>query len=182
MRGGRYPGMPFNQQMSFPCELTLQSSTNGPTLCRTPVREIERLYGTRHEYPHLVLRPGENPLADVREKLLDLTAEIALDQAAEIGFIAGGGPVRYRVAGRKLSCLNKSAELEPVDGRIKLRLLVDRTSIEIFANDGRVTMSFCFLPKPAEPIIGLYAKGGPARVLSMEINELSSAWAAAPAR
>ena len=48
MRGGRYPAMPFNQQMSFPVELTLRTLPDGIRLCREPVREIELLHtGTR---------------------------------------------------------------------------------------------------------------------------------------
>lgn len=44
MRGGRYPAMPFNQQMSFPVELTLRTLQDGIRLCREPVREIELLH------------------------------------------------------------------------------------------------------------------------------------------
>ena len=49
MRGGRYPAMPFNQQMSFPVELTLRTFPDGIRLCRVPVQEIELLHtGTRN--------------------------------------------------------------------------------------------------------------------------------------
>src|SRR4029434_804646 len=37
MRGGVYPDMPFNQQLTFPCELTLRTLPEGPRLCRSPV-------------------------------------------------------------------------------------------------------------------------------------------------
>ena len=34
MNGGQYPGMPFNQQMSFPVSLTLRTFPEGVRLCR----------------------------------------------------------------------------------------------------------------------------------------------------
>ena len=38
MNGGKYPGMPFNQQMSFPCELRLIQTSRGLRLSRYPVQ------------------------------------------------------------------------------------------------------------------------------------------------
>src|SRR2546425_388177 len=43
MNGGNYPQMPFNQQMSFPCTLTLHPTPDGLRLYRWPVREISNL-------------------------------------------------------------------------------------------------------------------------------------------
>ena len=37
--------MPFNQQLSFPCELTLRSTPRGPRLFKWPVKEIESQLG-----------------------------------------------------------------------------------------------------------------------------------------
>ena len=49
MRGSAFPDMPFNQQVSFPCELTLRSTPNGPRIFREPIREIELLHkGSGH--------------------------------------------------------------------------------------------------------------------------------------
>ncbi len=44
MTGGSYPQMPFNQQMSFPCELTLRKTEDGLRMYRWPVKEISNLY------------------------------------------------------------------------------------------------------------------------------------------
>ena len=42
MRGGKYPDMPFNQQMTFPCDLTLRALGGSLRVFRKPVPEIER--------------------------------------------------------------------------------------------------------------------------------------------
>ena len=44
LRGGRWPKMPFNQQWSFPVEMTLHTQADGPTVFRYPIREIEKLW------------------------------------------------------------------------------------------------------------------------------------------
>ena len=62
MAGGRYPEMPFNQQMSFPRTLTLRSTPEGTRLCMMPVREIEKIRGTKHSWAELELGPRGNPL------------------------------------------------------------------------------------------------------------------------
>ena len=43
MRGAAFPGMPFSQMVSFPCELTLRGTPTGPRLFREPIKEISLL-------------------------------------------------------------------------------------------------------------------------------------------
>jgi len=63
------------------------------------------------------------------------------------------------------------------DGRMSLRVLTDRTSIEIFGNEGEVYMPIYRPPElSGTRSVGLLAEGGVARVLSLEVNELKSIW------
>ncbi len=176
MRGGRYPDMPFNQQMSFPCELTLRTTPEGIRLFRAPVREISNIHATKHSWADVALKPGENPLADISGELLDVRAEIELGDATEVGLTLRGEGVQYNVAGKSLSCLGQSAPLSPLDGRIRLQVLLDRTSLEVFGNDGRVSMPSCFLPDPNDTSLSVYAVGGEAHIVSLDVYELRSAW------
>ena len=43
MRDGGYPDMPFNQQVTFPCELTLRTVDGRPHLFRHPIHELASL-------------------------------------------------------------------------------------------------------------------------------------------
>ncbi len=176
MNGGRYPDMPFNQQMSFPCELTLRSFPEGLRLCRVPVREIAKLHGHQHAWKNVTLRPGDDPLAGLEGELLDIRAEIELGDASEVGFRVRGEPVRYSVAGKTLSSLDATAPLAPVNGRIQLQILLDRTSLEVFGNAGRVSLTSCFLPKPDNRRVEVYAAGGAAKIISLRVYELRSIW------
>ena len=48
MRGGEYPDSKWNQQMSFPCSLTLRQSDKGLRVYRNPVQEIETVYTDKY--------------------------------------------------------------------------------------------------------------------------------------
>ena len=87
-----------------------------------------------------------------------------------------GEEVRYDVARATVTVRGRSASLTAVDGRIELRVLLDRTSIEVFGNGGLLSMSACFLPAPGDVRVSLCVAGGSAGVGEMEVWELRSAW------
>ncbi len=60
-----------------------------------------------------------------------------------------------------------------IDGLVKLRVLVDRGSIELFANEGSAVATTYVLPAPENTSITL---AGKAQVSSLTINELQSSW------
>ena len=182
MRGGNYPGMPFNQQMSFPCVLTLHRTSEGLRLYRAPVREIEKLRLKPRRWENVTLRPGENPLSEVKGDLFDIEAELDPGDADEIIFTLRGEEVRYDAAEKRLSFLERSGELAPDAGRIRLRFLVDHTSIEAFGNGGRLSMTSAFLPPPDQKGLAVSSRGGTARIRSLTVYPLKSAWPARPKR
>jgi fructan beta-fructosidase len=170
------PGMPFNQMMGVPVELTLRTTDEGPRLLANPVKEHASLRATSRTFPPQPLSPGDNPLAGLKGELLDLTAELVPGDAAELGFNLRGVTVSYDTRKQELSCQGKKAALKPVDGRIRLRLMVDRTSIDIFGNDGRLYMPMGVIVPQDNLSLDLYAKGGRAQIAALEVHELKSAW------
>ena len=174
MRGGQYPGMPFNQQMSFPCELALRTTPAGVRLCRTPVAEIEGLYLEGHELCDQRLNPGQDLCAGPRGDLFDIQAEIELRPGASFGIHLHDQAITC--SGNQVACLGRTAPLAAVNGLVSLRLLVDRTSIELFANGGQVCMSSCFLPVHKDTSLQFHAENGTIRIRSLLIHRLSSAW------
>jgi fructan beta-fructosidase len=175
MRDGKYPGMPFNQQMSFPAELTLHSTADGPRLFRNPVREIDLLHGAEHRWTDETLKPGGDLLTGMSGELFDIRADIEIGDAAEVGITVRGQTITYDVKGGKLTAIG-DAPLSLDDGHLRLRVLVDRTSIETFADGGRVSLTSCFLPDEKERGLSLFARGGTARVRSLVVDEVKPAW------
>jgi levanase/fructan beta-fructosidase len=175
MRNGRYPYMPFNQQMSFPVALSLRTYSEGIRLCRLPVREIDLLRSSSQAWMGHALQKEKALTPDVKGGLFDLHASIALDgDAAEFSFRCHGNELRYSSESRKFSYLGNEVPAVPVDGRIDLRLLVDRTSLELFAENGKVSASFCFLPEACDTPLSI--TGSSAELVTLEVHELRSAW------
>lgn len=170
MNGGRYPGMPFNQQMTFPCELTLRKASDGLRLFRYPVREIEKLWIKSEE---VVSQPLKGQVsADLgSSELLDIDAEITPGRGFTMS-VHGVG-ISYDAITQTLSCLGRTAYVPSPKGVHQLRILVDRTSFEIFANDGLVSMSTCRLPTALKGLTCEYGPGGSAK---LTVRTLRSAW------
>ncbi|MEA3207869.1 MAG: fructan beta-fructosidase [Chthoniobacter sp.] len=173
------PGMPFNQQMTFPCELTLRSTAEGPRLFWQPVKELEKLRAKTHSIPPGPLQPGDNPLANIRGEFFEILADLEPGDAAQLGFKIRGLEVLYDAKQQELSCRGKSTPLALQAGRVRLQILVDRLSAEIFGNDGLVYMPCTMLPAGDDPPPAIFAKGGAAKIHALEVHELRSIWPAA---
>lgn len=175
-QGIEFPGMPFNQQMAIPVELTLQQSVDGPRLFAEPVRELSVLNANERSWSNVELVSKENPLADFQGELFRITAEIELGQASSVGFVLRGVPVRYDVATRQLSCKSVAASLEPADGCVSLEILVDRGSIEVFGNRGRIALSVGVAVAADDRSLRTEVTGSGAKLRSLKVVTLKSAW------
>ena len=179
MNGGSYPEMPFNQQMSFPCELTLHRLPQGLRLYRYPVKEIQKLYAETITHANTTVNAGENAFAGdtgLAGDLYDISIAFEPGTAEQAVFKVRGESITYNSTDHTLHCLGKSSRLEPINGVVKLRLLIDKTTIELFGNGGRVSMSSCFVPSPENHEISFTATGGPIKINSVQAHTLKSAW------
>lgn len=169
--GDHYPGMPFNQQMSVPRELTLRSTPEGPRLFRNPVKEIEKLRHKSREWRDLSPQAAAGALAGVRHDLLDIELEAELDGSARLTLNLRGEKVLYDARKGTLQAFGRTAPLPRLNGGINLRILLDRTSIEVFGNRGQADLSGVFYPDPAKRELTLTVPGS-ARILKLAVHEL----------
>ncbi|HUG90114.1 MAG TPA: glycoside hydrolase family 32 protein [Planctomycetaceae bacterium] len=175
-RGITFPGMPFNQQMTVPVELTLRTTDEGVRMFAEPARELETLRGRAHARAAGPLRAGESPLEGVEGELFDLHAEFETGTAESVGLEIRGVPVEYNAREQQIHCRNVKVPLKPEGGVVHLRILADRGSLEIFGNQGRIAVSVGAIPPAGEQGIRLTARGGEARLRSLRVHELTSAW------
>ena len=123
----------------------------------------------------------------MKGNLFDINAEIVLDDAEEVGFEINGFPISYNVKdkrlvadkgeeGDKFSSGETMAKISPVDGKINLRILVDRPSIEIYANKGRIYMPMQAVRDLDNKSLKIYSKGGNAHIEELTVHEIKSIW------
>ena len=191
MAGGDFPGMPFTQQLTLPRQVELRTTPEGPRFFIQPVKEVETLrtgvsaqLNASLDGTSLQLREKE-PLGE----LVDIEAVFNLKKEALAA--EGENRVGLEVNGQRVACLldkdnqrgkqklvlnDSEAPLIAADGKIRLRVIVDRMSIEVFANDGAVQMCRNFVP-PDNPrySIKIFGKKGLADV-ELKAYQLQSIW------
>jgi levanase/fructan beta-fructosidase len=166
MRGSAFPDMPFNQQVTFPCELTLRSTKDGPRIFRQPIREIARLHKSKDTWTNRTLKANETLRLAPSGRLFHIKAELSIPDGAKL---------TLRIRGVPLVFTSKAIESVALFDQIKsLEILVDRTSIEAFVNDGEVSSTRFVLPK--ENGLSLKAEGGPVAIQSLTVYKLGSTW------
>lgn len=166
--GGCPAGAKWFGQMTTPRELTIRNGR----LIQNPVRELEGLHGRRVSYKNVVV--GEEvSLTGVYGRVLDMTVTIKPgdDKGYErfrIKFAKGSQhycSVSYRPNTSTLRMSRTHAgfnrdfvherkcRVRNRNGEIKLRIILDRFSAEIFVNDGEqaLTMTF-YTPQTADGI------------------------------
>jgi sucrose-6-phosphate hydrolase SacC (GH32 family) len=176
MRGGRYPAMPFNQQMSFPVELRLRTTPDGVRLQRNPIREIENLYESTESFQNIEIVSDRPLIPKTRHDCFDVRVEFEPDGTDRFGIVVQGHQIDYCPVEQEVNSFGRVAQVRPVDHRIALRLIIDRTSLELFAEDGTVVFSCCYLPEACDHPLEFYTKGEKTLIASLVISELRSIW------
>lgn len=184
MRYAKFTEMPFNGQMSFPNELKLTKIKSEYKLIRQPISEIESLNGKHYKWENKDLIPGldENKTKKVSGDCLHIIADFDIKTSNNFGFLVRhnkkkpGIEILYNVQRGVLTVLGSTIPLMPIDNHIKLDILLDRTSLEIYANDGQAVTSNCFAISEGNEKVVLYTNGGELGVVKLDIYKIKSAW------
>ncbi|MDQ3333479.1 MAG: GH32 C-terminal domain-containing protein, partial [Planctomycetota bacterium] len=110
-----------------------------------PVRELDIL-GDKIRSQNGFEVTGVYPLLDRANRpqggdLVDAVCHLNVGNAKTVGLTVHGAPLTYDVATQELSIHGVKAPLPISNGVLHLRVLVDRGSIEVFANEGAVAIS-----------------------------------------
>ncbi len=159
MAGGVYPKMPFNQQFTIPRNLTLHTTPDGIRLFMEPAKEIENLRLPNPIKFSSILNGLDNPLkvSGLKGDLLDIEIQFDLksynttDTNNVLKIEIFGQKIAYNLGKRIINLSGIEAPLAPFNNEIKLRLVIDRTSIELFANNGIIQIAKCFVNQDKVP-------------------------------
>ena len=176
MRYPLEPRLTWNGQMSFPVEFTLWAFPEGIRLCRQPIDEVANLRVSQQAWRDLSIGPADNMGPVINGELLDIRAEIERAGATDFGLVVHGQEIRYSTADETLRLGDVTGPLKLLTNRLRLRILVDRSSIEVFADRGQVTLSIISLASRSDTNARFFAEGGKIRVASLEANRLESIW------
>ena len=174
--GVEFRGMPFNQQMVVPVELTLRAGDAGPRLFAEPVRELAGLSLGERRWTNLPLTSDKNPFDDFRGEQFRINAEIELGAAESVTLNVRGAEIKFDAQKKQLSCKHVSAPLAPQGGRIVLDIIVDRGSVEIFGNRGQVALSIGTILPIENRQITTDVVGNGAKFTTLQVTELDSVW------
>ncbi|HMD38983.1 MAG TPA: glycoside hydrolase family 32 protein [Candidatus Acidoferrum sp.] len=194
----REPTAAWRGAQSLPRELSLSQFPDGIRLVQKPIAETKTL----REREFLKLTNVSVPmamqvmhLANVHGDTLEIEVELASKDAKEIGF-------RLRKGGSEETILGISSEKKELfvdrthsgevsfapefpgrhaaslrdSGRVKLHIFLDRSSLEVFVNDGELVMTERIYPSTGSDGIELFSDAGKGRVLSLTIWKLGSIW------
>jgi levanase/fructan beta-fructosidase len=171
MRSSHFPDMPFNQQVSFPCELTLRGTPNGVRLFREPIREIALLHRGQDVWTNRTLNANEVLPLEPSGRLFHIAAEVSIPDGAKLTFNIRDVPLILTS-----KTFESGTSPAPVLDKIKsVEILVDVASVEAFVNRGEISATRFVLPN--ENGISVKAEGGSVTIHSLTIYPLNSAWA-----
>ncbi len=181
--GTQVPTSPWRSAMSVPREVELRTVDGRPRLVQQPVDSVESLEtGTRHTEAGPI--SGERTLA-TRGDVLDLRLTLRPGSATRAGIkvlgdtAVGYDATKHEVYVQRGGSLPNFAGTHgaPVtlrDGRVRLRVLVDRSLVEVFAQDGERTLAE--QTYSGGDTLSLFAEGGTAEIEALEVRPLRSTW------
>ena len=166
-------GMPFNNAFSLPTELTLRETDDGIRMFVEPIRELETLRGKKQVFQAGALKDGAPAALPVKGQLFDILLELELGTAKSVEIVFGATKLVYNT---KTHIMN-GVLIRPVNGTVRLRIIVDRPMFEVCANRGRVYFTWR-RPDPGRsiPAISLTARGGAAKLVEGVVYEMKSIW------
>lgn len=194
------PAGTWRSAMTTPRQLELKTINGKVRLIDNPVSQIDSIKGTDQTWTNQTITPtGSNLLSGVNSKQYELTAEFRTDNttATEFGFkVRTGGSQYTKVYYDKTTSQLKidrsnagarpsfnagdfdiihNAAATPVNNTIKMKVLVDASSVELFGNDGQVSMTDVIFPDDASRGASVYAVGGNVTVNSLSYTPINSA-------
>lgn len=150
-------------------------------LAQHPAPELEKLRG-EHRLENVVELTDRSRRLKTRGNSLEILAEFEPDGAKSLGVRVlcsadGSRASTVRWDGSQLDVAGTLAPLEllPGESSVRLHIFVDRSLIEVYANDRRC-VARVVTPEPDDQGVEVFAEGGGARLKSMESWDLGSAW------
>ncbi|MDO4242397.1 MAG: glycoside hydrolase family 32 protein, partial [Actinomyces sp.] len=189
-------------EMSIPRELSLGTRDGTRTLLQSPVPELDSLRGEALDISGLSATDGVTDLGTGRVVEIDLVLDVSQAEQAWLSLARGevGGDLEEVRVGVDLVAgvlfldrtdgglgrieggqdgeevdfaLRREVGYRPVDGRVRLHVYLDRSSLEVFVDDGAPVGTFLVFTDPGAQGLALGATGT-AHIVSGALTSLSA--------
>jgi len=196
---GIIPTSPWRSAMSVPREFALRTIDGRPQLVQQPDQQLRELRtGPVYELHHRTVDAGTWALTGkgATGKALDIEADFDLQTAQRFGLeVRTGGDERtvigYDVDTGELYVDRtrsgnvgfdpnfpgvQRAPLALRNGALHLHILLDWSSVEVFADDGRRVITDQVFPGPTSDGVNLFSEGGTVMLDKLAISQMRSIW------
>ena len=195
---GAIPTSPWRSAMSVPREIGLRRIDGRTQLVQQPVRELRSLRtdgrhyrqhdrtippGTTIAFPRAARRWTSTPTSGSgTPERAGLKVRTGTGEETVIGYDAERQRALRRPHPFRRSDFNSNfpgvqrAPLAARNGKVHLRILVDWSSVEVFADRGQTVITDQIFPDAASDGIELFADGGSATLERLKIQPLRSSW------
>lgn len=191
----KVPTTTWRSANTIPRELSLKNTANGARLFQVPVKELEILRGTTTELKGQTLTQSLdlNASSKCHELLLnfDLTKTNAKDFGVELSNAKGEKVLIGYETETKRFYIDRSnsgkkdfekgfagkhyAQREETNTILKMNLVIDVASVELFTDDGAMAMTDIFFPTEDFNKITLFSNGGNTQLIGGKTWEIKSA-------
>jgi len=165
---------PYAGHHSFPHQLTLHREPEGIRMRANPIEEIERLRVKSHRIENVEFSEEKPVTLPFTSDTFDLTVEFEPGDTEEVFLRIPGTHILYKTKEQIID--HREIPLKIIDGKVKIRVLVDVCLYEIAGNDGRIYASLPRDYKQKISEIAVTARGGTAKLTNLEVHELKSTW------
>jgi len=191
----KVPTSTWRSGMTIPRELNLIKTANGYRLVQKPIESLEKLRKKEEKLSPTLVEKEKVIDSKSALKEIDLSFDTKSSSATEwgielyndknekvvIGFDKQNNQIFVdRTLSGKTKFSDKFAKkhIAPLSssGLLKLHLLVDFASVELFVNDGQVAITDLFFPNEVFRNCKIYTKNGSANLVSGSIYDLKSIW------
>ncbi|WNS78930.1 glycoside hydrolase family 32 protein [Domibacillus sp. DTU_2020_1001157_1_SI_ALB_TIR_016] len=190
------PSTKWRGAMTLPRTLSLASSEQGIRLVQSPVEELKALRSQS-----ILLKENED--VDQTEAVYmpetntyELEAEFQIGDTSVFGFSLCTSSTEKTIVGYDVKseqlfmdrtasgqvdfhegfAAKHQAVLSPKEGKIKLRIFVDWSSVEVFANDGEIAMTDLIFPDSDSRTVELFIEDGKVTLVSLIVHPLQTIW------
>ena len=170
------PGMPFNQMMLLPTELTLRTTKDGIRMFNFPVKEVETLQGKEYSLENTDSEKGADLLNQLKDSVaLRIKTTLKLSHATDAGITLNGQTIfRYDMIFNQINGLFYSPE-DMTSMEISADIIIDKTSVEVFVDNGAFSYAIERKSDPQNKD-GFKFFGSSIEVKSLKVYPLRSIW------